>query len=88
MCELLDVCVKNFPDLKPEALLKGLLHCSCCRCSMTHTYSVKAGGRRYRYYVCLAAQKRHNALYLMGLYSGSEEAADHIARDYTARRLE
>ena len=23
--ELLDVCVKNFPDLKPEALLKGLL---------------------------------------------------------------
>ena len=23
--ELLDVCVKNFPDLKPDALLKGLL---------------------------------------------------------------
>ena len=40
------------------ALLKGLLHCSCCRCSMVHTYSVKAGGKRYRYYVCLAAQKK------------------------------
>ncbi len=40
------------------ALLKGLLHCACCRCSMIHTYSVKAGGKRYRYYVCLAAQKR------------------------------
>jgi site-specific DNA recombinase len=40
------------------ALLKGLIHCSCCRCSMIHTYSVKQGGKRYRYYVCLAAQKK------------------------------
>jgi site-specific DNA recombinase len=42
------------------ALLKGLLHCSCCRCSMLHTYSVKPGkaAKRYRYYVCLQAQKR------------------------------
>jgi site-specific DNA recombinase len=42
------------------ALLKGLLHCSCCRCSMMHTYSVKGGenSKRYRYYVCVQAQKR------------------------------
>jgi site-specific DNA recombinase len=42
------------------ALLKGLLHCSCCRCSMIHTYSVKGGenSKRYRYYVCVQAQKR------------------------------
>jgi site-specific DNA recombinase len=42
------------------SLLKGILHCSCCRCSMIHTYSVKGGqnSKRYRYYVCLAAQKR------------------------------
>jgi site-specific DNA recombinase len=32
------------------ALLKGLLHCACCRSAMIHTYSVKggAGGKRYR----------------------------------------
>jgi site-specific DNA recombinase len=45
------------------ALLKGLLHCSCCRCAMIHTYSVKGGdtaqaAKRYRYYVCLSAQKK------------------------------
>ena len=42
------------------ALLKGILHCSCCKCSMIHSYTAKGGegGKRYRYYVCLAAQKR------------------------------
>jgi site-specific DNA recombinase len=46
--------VKN----KYGALLRGLLHCSCCKCSMNHTYSTKSGGGvRYRYYVCLHAQK-------------------------------
>jgi hypothetical protein len=40
-------------------------------------------------YVCLAAQKRHNALYLMGLYSGSEQAAE-FRRAWTedGRRLD
>jgi site-specific DNA recombinase len=47
--------VKN----KYGALLKGLLFCHGCRCGMTHTYSAKAGGgKRYRYYVCVSAQKR------------------------------
>jgi site-specific DNA recombinase len=39
------------------ALLKGLLHCGGCNCSMGHSYTAK-GGRRYRYYVCLSAQKK------------------------------
>jgi site-specific DNA recombinase len=40
------------------ALLKGLLRCTCCQCAMVHSYTVKDGGKRYRYYVCLAAQKK------------------------------
>jgi len=43
------------------ALLKGLLRCAPCGCAMVHTHT-KKGSRRYRYYVCLNAQKRgwHN----------------------------
>jgi len=39
------------------ALLKGILRCAPCSCAMTHTFT-KKGNRRYRYYVCLMAQKR------------------------------
>ena len=39
------------------ALLKGLLRCASCDCTMGHTFSTR-GNRRYRYYVCLQAQKR------------------------------
>jgi site-specific DNA recombinase len=42
---------------KYGALLKGLLHCKPCGCGMMHTYTAK-GNRRYRYYVCMNAQKR------------------------------
>jgi len=42
---------------KYGALLKGILQCKPCECGMTHTYTVKAN-RRYRYYVCINAQKR------------------------------
>lgn len=38
-------------------LLKGLLRCACCDCAMSHTYSAHQS-RRYRYYVCMKAQKR------------------------------
>ncbi len=37
--------------------LQGLLYCAACGCPMEHTYTSK-GNRRYRYYVCLHAQKR------------------------------
>jgi site-specific DNA recombinase len=48
---------------KYGALLKGLLRCTPCGCSMGHTYSTKRdangnGSVQYRYYVCLNAQKR------------------------------
>ena len=39
------------------ALLRGLLFCESCGCSMPHTYSQR-GRKRYRYYVCLNAQKQ------------------------------
>lgn len=41
---------------KYNALLKGKVHCKCCDCAMSHTYTVKQK-RRYRYYVCSRAQK-------------------------------
>ncbi|MCA9109911.1 MAG: zinc ribbon domain-containing protein, partial [Planctomycetaceae bacterium] len=37
--------------------LKGLLRCAACGCSMIHAYTSK-GEKRYRYYVCMYAQKR------------------------------
>jgi len=42
---------------KHGALLKGVLRCVPCDCSMGHSYSAQ-GVKRYRYYVCLNAQKR------------------------------
>jgi site-specific DNA recombinase len=39
------------------AILKGLLRCGPCGCSMTPAHTTK-GDRRYRYYVCVAAQKK------------------------------
>lgn len=40
------------------AVLKGLLHCVPCNCAMTPTHSTRKGTIRYRYYVCVQAQKR------------------------------
>lgn len=42
---------------KHGALLRGILRCSACDCSMSHSFSSK-GSRRYRYYVCNKAQKQ------------------------------
>ena len=42
---------------KYGALLKGLLRCVPCGCAMIHSTSSK-GPKRYRYYVCVQAQKR------------------------------
>ena len=47
------------------ALLKGLVHCVPCDCSMVHNHTTRNSNgatKRYRYYVCLNAQKRgwHN----------------------------
>jgi len=42
---------------KCGALLKGLVRCKHCGCGMTHHFTTK-GNRRYRYYVCITAQKQ------------------------------
>ena len=42
---------------KHGALLKGLVRCKHCGCAMSHHYASK-GKRRYRYYVCITAQKK------------------------------
>jgi len=39
------------------AILKGLLRCVPCGCSMTPAHTTK-GAKRYRYYTCVNAQKR------------------------------
>ena len=41
---------------KHGALLKGLVRCKHCGCAMSHHFSSR-GNRRYRYYVCIRAQK-------------------------------
>jgi len=42
---------------KYGALLKGLVRCVSCGCAMSHHFAT-SGNRRYRYYVCVNAQKR------------------------------
>jgi Recombinase zinc beta ribbon domain len=39
------------------ALLKGILRCAPCGCTMAPSHSTKGGNKRYRYYVCCGAQK-------------------------------
>jgi site-specific DNA recombinase len=39
------------------AILRGILNCAVCGSRMVHGYATNHG-RRYRYYVCLTAQKR------------------------------
>jgi site-specific DNA recombinase len=40
------------------ALLKGILRCTPCGCSMTPSHTTRQGRKRYRYYVCSRAQKQ------------------------------
>ena len=50
-------CGGNTHRSKYGALLNGLVRCKHCGCAMSHHYTSKRK-RRYRYYVCLAAQKK------------------------------
>ncbi|MCB9850826.1 MAG: recombinase family protein [Phycisphaerales bacterium] len=45
---------------KYGALLKGLVRCKACGCAMSHHFCT-SDGKRYRYYVCVRAQKRGRA---------------------------
>jgi site-specific DNA recombinase len=40
-----------------DALLRGIIHCSCCGSGMYSTYSANKE-RRYRYYVCYKSQQK------------------------------
>ena len=47
----------NAHRVKFEALLRGLIYCSCCGSGMYSTYSANKE-RRYRYYVCYRSQQK------------------------------
>ena len=47
----------NSHRVKYEALLRGLIYCSCCGSGMYSTYSANKE-RRYRYYVCYRSQQK------------------------------
>ncbi len=47
----------KFVRNKCGALLKGLVRCKACGSAMSHSFATR-GERRYRYYVCINAQKR------------------------------
>lgn len=47
----------KYSSNKYNALLKGLVRCKHCGCAMTHHF-VQKPNKRYRYYVCLKAQKQ------------------------------
>ncbi len=47
----------NSHRVKFEALLRGLIYCSCCGSGMYSTYSANKE-RRYRYYVCYRSQQK------------------------------
>ncbi len=40
------------------AILKGLIHCVPCGCKMSPTHATRNRTKRYRYYVCISAQKK------------------------------
>jgi site-specific DNA recombinase len=49
------------PSGKSDVLLRGLLKCRACGCSMVHVLA-GSGKRRYRYYVCSKANRTSRAL--------------------------
>ncbi len=46
------------PRNKHQALLRGLLRCAACDSAMTHSFTTKRNGVRYRYYRCINNGKR------------------------------
>ena len=48
---------KNHKPCRFGGILNGILRCKACGCGMSHSFTKKADGRRYRYYVCNNATK-------------------------------
>ena len=44
-------------NTQSNGLLTHLLHCKTCKSFMYHTYTLKKGTHKYRYYICTSAQK-------------------------------
>jgi len=48
----------NPKNTSSTGILNNILRCKACDSAMFHTYSSKKGQRKYRYYICMNAQKR------------------------------
>jgi Site-specific recombinases, DNA invertase Pin homologs len=48
----------NPRNTSSTGILNHILRCKACNSTMFHTYSSKKGQRKYRYYICMNAQKR------------------------------
>ena len=48
----------DFDRNPTNAALRGILYCAHCNVPMIHTFTTKNKTRRYRYYMCMRAQKR------------------------------
>jgi site-specific DNA recombinase len=48
----------NSKNTRNTGILNDILRCKACDSVMFHTHSSKKGQRKYRYYICLNAQKR------------------------------
>lgn len=49
---------KVIKNTECTGLLTHILHCNTCSTIMFHTYTMKKGTHKYRYYICTNAQKR------------------------------
>jgi len=49
---------KAYRNTECSGLLSKILKCKTCGCAMVHTYVLKKGRHKYRYYYCSNAQKR------------------------------
>ena len=79
-----DVVAAAMPEGYSEGVAFGMITWSIPLARYPHTYNGQPLG-----YVALAAQKRHYALYLMGLYADSDEAAQFRSRwEAGGRRLD
>lgn len=43
---------------KTSSILRGMVHCACCKSSMAHTFTRKKDGRLYRYFTCSTMRRR------------------------------
>ena len=78
---------KVLKNTECTGLLTHLLHCNTCNTIMFHTYTMKKGTHKYRYYVCTNAQKRsyqacpNKSLNAQAIEDATIECLKHIFSD-------